>query len=554
MAADDVTLEALTEALPVFLPDHRVLALPAWDALPYDHARPSRRVTGTRVASLSWLAETHAQTAVVVTTPEALVQRIPPADRLADRAVTLAVDDEVDPAWLHATLEAFGYVFDERVDEPGEAAIRPGAVDIHPAGANTPVRLELDAGRIVSIRLFDPLSQRSDADAGPIRLLPASEAFTVPGETMRTERLLPEGPLSSLFELLPRATIAAMAGVDERIDDWLALVRDSYVLARNTSLPPPDALFLPGADLGHAPRFVVDESEDESALPLAAAARRAAALSKDGTAVALGVPAVPERARTVLARRLGVPVETIALLATWRDAEALAAGRIGVLHLSIREGFRLPGRVVLAVRDTSGEAAGEAAALEQLASEPRIGDMVIEPDRGLAQLIGLAMAESDVEQECLSLEFLGGQRLLLPAFEAGRIWRYGASGTVSPDRLTGATWPQRRAEAEQAVAAAARMLVERLQGRARRTAPVIGADADYQRFIRRMPYTAGSDQTRAIRSVRNDLAAGRPMQRLVCGDVGFGKTEVALHAVPWLPSPAIRWRWWRRPASSRASI
>jgi transcription-repair coupling factor (superfamily II helicase) len=105
---------------------------------------------------------------------------------------------------------AFGYVFDERVDEPGEAAIRAGAIDIHPAGQSNPVRLELDQGRIEAIRLFDALSQRGTCDSGPIRLFPASEAFTVPGETemdqsvQAAERLLPDGPLANLFNFLPK--------------------------------------------------------------------------------------------------------------------------------------------------------------------------------------------------------------------------------------------------------------------------------------------------------------------------------------------------------------
>ena len=96
----------------------------------------------------------------MLTTPEALPQRVPPAERLRERSVRLAAGNDLVPDWLRATLEAFGYVFDERVDEPGEATLRPGAVDIHPAGQNDPMRPELDDGRIAAIRLFDPLTQR----------------------------------------------------------------------------------------------------------------------------------------------------------------------------------------------------------------------------------------------------------------------------------------------------------------------------------------------------------------------------------------------------------
>src|SRR4051794_36470041 len=82
---DESTVEGLLAALPGFLPDHRVLSVPAWDSLPYDRARPSRRVTGTRVASLASLVEAHDQPILVLTTPEALTQRVPPADRVRER-------------------------------------------------------------------------------------------------------------------------------------------------------------------------------------------------------------------------------------------------------------------------------------------------------------------------------------------------------------------------------------------------------------------------------------------------------------------------------------
>jgi transcription-repair coupling factor (superfamily II helicase) len=97
VADDESTLEDLLAALPRFLPDHRVLSVPAWDSVPYDRARPSGRVTGTRIASLASLVEAHDQPILVLTTPEALPQRVPPAERVRERSVRLAAGDELDP-------------------------------------------------------------------------------------------------------------------------------------------------------------------------------------------------------------------------------------------------------------------------------------------------------------------------------------------------------------------------------------------------------------------------------------------------------------------------
>jgi transcription-repair coupling factor (superfamily II helicase) len=549
VADDELTLEDLLVALPRFLPDHRVLAVPAWDSLPYDRARPSRRVTGTRVASLASLAEAHDQPILVLTTPEALPQRVPPAERVRERLVRLAAGDELDPEWLRATLLAFGYVFDERVDEPGEAAIRAGAVDIHPAGQSAPVRLELDQGRIAAIRLFDPLSQRGTCASGPIRLLPASEAFTVPGETESgqsaqvAERLLPDGPLASLFDFLPGASFGLMQDTEDRIAGWLGLVRDSYmagldaVRAGHRAPPSPDELFLTEEEVRvklarhECTRFIMHAGQKEPALSPAGAVRRAASGLQEGEAVVLCTDSSPHRLRPLFARRLNMAEEEVSLLGAWQDAEALPPGRIGVMQVPLRAGFQLPNRRIIAVRTNGSQDAADADALERLAGALRIGDMVVDPDRGVARLAQLVMEDqAGAPCECLLLEFLAGQRLLLPAFQAGSVWRYGSASTVSPSRIDGVSWLERRAVAERAIETAAVELVQRLRCRARIKAPSIEPNQAYERFVRRMPFAASPDQARAIRSVRDDLVAGRPMHRLVCGDVGFGKTEIALHA------------------------
>jgi hypothetical protein len=160
----------------------------------------------------------------------------------------------------------------------------------------------------VAIRLFDPLSQRGTCDSGPIRLLPASEAFTVPGEAEidqsapAAERLLPDGPLASLFDFLPGAALGLMQNTEDRIAGWLDLVRDSYaaeldaVRAGHQVPPSPDELFLTEAEVvgelacRKLTRFVVQGGQEEPALSPALAVRRAASCLQDGEAVVLYQP------------------------------------------------------------------------------------------------------------------------------------------------------------------------------------------------------------------------------------------------------------------------
>ncbi len=244
------------------------------------------------MTTLAWLAEHPDEAAFILTTPESLLQRIPSISRLLERSVRLAEGQTLDLAWLETTLEAFGYELVERVGEPGEAALHASTADIFPAGATAPIRLEIADNTIRSIRRFAPDDQLSVADLEQALLLPASERFTIPGEDMgRTgrvaERLLPDGPLSTIFDLLPYASFGTMEGADQRIEDWLGLIRDGYNVAlaslREGTRPPrpPDTLYLGQAEIASAlsGRRVTGfalERAGEPALSIAMAARRAA--------------------------------------------------------------------------------------------------------------------------------------------------------------------------------------------------------------------------------------------------------------------------------------
>jgi transcription-repair coupling factor (superfamily II helicase) len=133
--------------------------------------------------------------------------------------------------------------------------------------------------------------------------------------------------------------------------------------------------------------------------------------------------------------------------------------------------------------------------------------------------------------DTIRLAYADDDKLMAPVAELDRIWRYGAGDTVTLDRLEGEAWPKRRAKIEAEIADTARRLVELAREREAKTAPkLVPPRPDYERFVARFPFTETPDQLRAIEDVLADLGSGQPMDRLVCGDVGFGKTEVALRA------------------------
>ena len=174
---DDVRSARLAEALAFFAPDAERLRFPAWDCLPYDRVPPIPELVSQRIATLARLLEKPAGPRIVLTTVNALVQRVPPRHVFHGASLSLAEGGTVDPDRLVRFLDANGYGRAGTVMEPGEYAVRGGIVDVFPAGRREPVRLDLFGDTIESIRAFDPASQRSGARFKLVVLRPVSEVF-----------------------------------------------------------------------------------------------------------------------------------------------------------------------------------------------------------------------------------------------------------------------------------------------------------------------------------------------------------------------------------------
>jgi len=561
LASSERRAEEIGRALAGFAPCLEVLVLPPWDCLPYDRASPSRDVMGRRMAILGRLAQP-AGRRVLVTSPEAIVQKLPPAALARETALELRRGDVLDRQVLGDFAAAAGYVADERIDEPGEIAFLGEVIDIFPADGACPVRIALDAGRIAEIRTFDPLSQRSSGELETLRLGPASELILRPG----ADGAVPErqagaehamvdhyGVLVSLFELLPKARLSMDVKAAARLDEVEAHVLDAFE-ARKTlgeAGPEPGApgdLNLLGADLKaalaswSAVRLETRGFEPVSNLALQRNSGRAFCDLVDhhrqaGRRVVL--TGLGQELRP-LARALARGLELKPLpCADWAQALASPLDAVVSIELDLDTGFieAASQLAVIAASDVVGgrTAARGATNLQDLLAEPELrpGDVVLHEDHGVGVLRDLARIEVDgVGHDTLQLEYHGGDILQAPVEEIGRVWRYGAEeSAVTLDRLKGEGWSKRRAEVHQHLEAAAARLVALAKAREERACPpIVAPKAAYAKFAARFAYPETPDQSAAIEAVLADLASGRPMDRLVCGDVGFGKTEVALRA------------------------
>lgn len=532
-AATEAEARRIAEALAVAAPDATVVLIPESDALPGAELPASPGNVGQRNAARATLAALPADraTVAVVTTADALAHLWPSPDDPAQPTMTLRPGDHVDLADLAEAIVQLGYVDDDRVDEAGEVAFRGQVLDVFPAQAQAPVRIEVEEGRVNAISRYDVLDQRSIADLDRVEIVPAAE----PRAT---------GPRVSLLAYLPGARLVLDPAVADRRRALQALAdnigKDGAAALRTILTDAAWAEALEGHETAGVaagddppPRFVETRAPEREFRRAVDAARAAGE-----RIVLLGAP----RDLRFLARRAARLLKRdVTPVASWAEAVAADPGALLSLPMPCDRGFRRDGILAVAAADLLGGRARRgdesAAALNALPDMTviRIGDVVVHEDHGVGVVLGLETVEASPDTaaaDAIRLGYAADATRLVPIDQAHRLWRYGAEPeAVSLDKLDGDSWRKRRASVSGAVDQAAAAMMAVAEARRSAEAPRLEADpAAYERFAAGFPFPATADQHRAFQAVADDLASGRPMDRLVIGDVGFGKTEIALRA------------------------
>ncbi|WP_174292169.1 helicase-related protein [Sphingomonas bacterium] len=533
VAGDEREAEAIAAAVAA-ITDGSVVHIPTSDALPGDDAPAGPANAGHRVAALRRLKmladEAPGKPIACIVGAEAIARRYPAPDAFSAAPPLLEPGQPLDAAALLEQLLSTGYVSDDRVDEPGEIAVRGEVIDLFPADAELPVRIEVADGQVTALRSYDPISQRTVADLDRVEIGRAVEP--------------PLGDGVPLLAHLTPGTIVFAATAEARRTRFLALASEASRLGGRASV----ALSPQEWERPLGRWETVDWSDDDSEAvphfverkaPWASFLRTArSALDEGARLVVVG----GSRDLRFLRRRLtrdfdGEPPA----LSSWAEVLAMAPGAVATLPMPVAAGFRRKEILLVAAADLLGSRAvqdeattGTTTGLGDL-TDLRIGDVVVHEDHGIARVVGLEpMPGSDdgAGGDAIVLEHADEARRLVPVAAADRLWRYGADADAVPlDKLDGSSWQKRRGAIDAAIAESAKALAAMAEQRARLTAPAYAPDpAQYERFAAGFAFTETSDQARAINAVRDDLAAGRPMDRLVIGDVGYGKTEVALRA------------------------
>ena len=562
VAGDDRSARDLAAGLKTWLEPRVVRYYPSRGVTYESHLAPPPHLVGLRIAALDALLDDGEGTApVVVVSAVALSEKVPdPA--LRPHGFVLKQGDLLDLDESARDLVAAGYERVDQVEDRGQFAIRGGLLDVFPATEDRAVRVDLFGDEIESLRWFSTFTQRSLGDAECVEIEPAAELAeehrelaeiaALENESDRPDiaELLPVDNFHPFLELAPQNASIVIAGEEDvapaLADHWQDVsaafhdrdARHLYVDADTITqtLNARARIRLSSIDQDQ-PFIFRAQAADMQARSLKEAEPELEKLQRSGyhTIVTFARRGEGERAAYNLGRLKvrwldGDDAETPNNLLTFVQARLQLGFIAPQLHLAVIPEHRLFHRR----RATEESGRQRRRGVLRSFADLRTGDIVVHEDHGIARFAGFdTKTVASVTRDYLYLEYAGSDRVFVPVDQLAKISRYvGAGGAHPPlSKLGGARWDTLKARARRAAQELAGELLNLYAERKRREGHSFPSDSDWQRdFEDAFPFTETPDQRDAIEMVKADMEAPRPMDRLICGDVGYGKTEVALRA------------------------
>ena len=506
----------------------RAVAFPAWDALPTADTLLDE-IGGKRLRVLRQLEGDHPPR-LLLTTIQALLQPVPNREQLTQHRKRLRVRQDIPIDTIVAWLLDQGFQRREAIEVPGEFSQRGGILDVFSPDAEAPYRLEYFGDEIESIRQFSPETQRSLGDVAVIEI--TAQGSHAPGSDMLRGHLCDYLPTKSWTMLVELGELEEQAKhYLERTADITGLFSVPGVLKQLVQFPSIRLSALPIATaettyhlrVESVERFSGDVTKVRDELDSAAiddfvliACHNDAELKRLGDVLALGKLAQAGRLRLVLGR----------VHAGFRLILDTAAG--GIVVLGDHELFhREQARTVLPRRQLESRALDSFLELQE-------DDLVVHLSHGIARYRGMHVLEKNGQtEEHLILEFAGGTRVYVPASKIDLVQKYvgGAKSDPELSKLGGTSWKNKKDRVQAAVLDLASEMLELQAMRESKPGVAFPPDSDWQReFDAAFPYEETPDQLTTIAEIKRDMEKARPMDRLICGDVGYGKTELAMRA------------------------
>jgi len=577
--------ERLSNDLKNFLEPSEVALFPAWETLPFERVSPAIETMGRRMQILHQLSDPKTCPKVIVASGKALVQQVGPYSKRR-KPLKLILNEEIDQSEVISTLVSVGYRREYQVEHRGEFAVRGSIIDLWPSTSEAPIRVDLWGDEIERLTEFSVATQRSTLEYKEVEVFPCRELLPTEEVKERAQQLIAEQPWGreqwerltngELFDgmesWLPWITPQAQVLFDfigdnglvvlveprrlrDRISDLRAEEADLVAVladtwgAENNEFPQLHTKWERLLEHTDSPRWSIDatpEGPESSIVPAHGWGRSAGgeesavqSLSKllsDGYQVLL----VADGDGTANRLTENMAKEGIELQRSSEPPNfSNPSGQITVG--SLERGFVLTNSRLAVIteaeltgrRRTHRPRGPRRKAAVRVFEDLHPGDYVVHEFHGVAKFSGLVTRTlGGVERDYLLLEYRGDDRLYLPTDQIDAIRPYTGGDSPTLSRMGGADWERSRARVRSAASEIAQELVLLYQKRITTKGHSFGPDTPWQQEMEQsFPFQETPDQNSAIKSVKEDMENSLPMDRLVCGDVGFGKTEIAIRAV-----------------------
>ncbi|MEW4489794.1 transcription-repair coupling factor [Thalassoglobus sp. JC818] len=511
-----------------FLEDSPVI-FPAWEALPKEHS-VSDSVFGARLRVLQSM-ESGACPKIIVTTLPALLQPVPARSERESSTRLLKIGETIDSDELLKWLVDRGFERVPAIEKPGEFAVHGGIIDLFPPDAIDPIRMELFGDEIDSLRLFDVETQRKVQDLKESRLVAVAPADETASEPLGTASFLDSLPDNSWI-MISELTDLVDEGKKylQRLENPRGLYSVDATLAKCTEKPTVSVAALSEASFEITSHLQIESTERFSG-PKNEVIQELATVVGAEEQVLIACHNEGERQR-------------LSELIQEEDAELFK--RVRLCIGAVTQGYRLvfANTVVLSDNELFNRVHVRAPAKsknKRIASRAidsfldlNEGDLVVHLTHGIGRYLGMKLLDQEGEQEeHLIIEFRDGVRIFVPVTLIHLVQKYiGASkGAPRLSKIGGSTWAKNKKKVADAVSDMASDMLKLQAQRAMLTGMACPPDSRWQQeFDTSFPFVETNDQSLAIDDIKRDLMDLKPMDRLICGDVGFGKTEVAMRA------------------------
>ena len=577
--------ERLSNDLKNFLEPSEVALFPAWETLPFERVSPAIETMGRRMQILHQLSNPETCPKVIVASGKALVQQVGPYSKKR-KPLQLTLNEEIDQSEVISTLVSVGYRREYQVEHRGEFAVRGSIIDLWPSTSEVPIRLDLWGDEIERLTEFSVATQRSTLEYKEVEVFPCRELLPTEEVKERAQQLIAEQPWGReqwerltngelfdgmeswlpwitpqervLFDFIgdnglivliePRRLRDRISDLRAEEADLVAVLADTWG-AENTEFPQLHTKWERLLKHNDSPCWSIDvtpEGPDSSIVPAHGWGRSAGgeesvvqSLSKllsDGYQVLL----VADGDGTANRLTENMAKEGIELQRSTEPPDfSNPSGQITVG--SLERGFVLTNSRLAVIteaeltgrRRTHRPRGPRRKAAVRVFEDLHPGDYVVHEFHGVAKFSGLVTRTlGGVERDYLLLEYRGDDRLYLPTDQIDAIRPYTGGDSPTLSRMGGADWERSRARVRSAASEIAQELVLLYQKRITTKGHSFGPDTPWQQEMEQsFPFQETPDQNSAINSVKEDMENSLPMDRLVCGDVGFGKTEIAIRAV-----------------------